>query len=75
MEYPGAMYRAISRRNRRQDIYLDDVDRQEFERRMEAQRLGPGDEESLKALRRRNPQTVRRNPLPAVETSDLLKIL
>ena len=28
------------------------IARQEFQRRMEAQRLEPGDEESLKALRR-----------------------
>jgi putative transposase len=30
IEYPGAMYHVISRGNRRQDIYLNDVDRQDF---------------------------------------------
>ncbi len=67
IQYPGAMYHVMSRGNRRQDIFLDDVDRllgehglqqdgplarQEFQRRLEAQRLERGDEESLKALRR-----------------------
>ncbi len=30
VEYPGAMYHVMSRGNRRQDIYMDDVDRQDF---------------------------------------------
>ena len=30
VEYPGAMYHVMSRRERREDIYLDDVDRQDF---------------------------------------------
>jgi putative transposase len=30
VKYPGAMYHVMSRGNRRQDIYLDDVDRQDF---------------------------------------------
>jgi hypothetical protein len=30
IEYPGAIYHVMSRGNRRQDIYLDDVDRQDF---------------------------------------------
>ena len=30
IQYPGAMYHVISRGNRRQDIFLDDVDRQDF---------------------------------------------
>jgi REP element-mobilizing transposase RayT len=30
IQYPGAMYHLMSRGNRRQDIYLDDVDRQDF---------------------------------------------
>ena len=30
VEYPGAMYHVMSRGNRRQDIYLDDVDRHDF---------------------------------------------
>src|SRR6516165_6322669 len=30
VEYPGAMYHVMSRGNRRQAIYLDDVDRQDF---------------------------------------------
>jgi putative transposase len=30
IEYAGAMYHVMSRGNRRQDIYLDDVDRQDF---------------------------------------------
>jgi REP element-mobilizing transposase RayT len=30
IEYPGAMYHAMSRGNRQQDIFLDDVDRQDF---------------------------------------------
>ena len=52
IQYPGAMYHVMSRGNRRQAIFLDDVDRQESERRLEAQRLETGDEEGLKALRR-----------------------
>jgi REP element-mobilizing transposase RayT len=30
IEYPGAIYHVMSRGNRRQNIYLDDVDRQDF---------------------------------------------
>jgi hypothetical protein len=30
VEYPGAMYHVMSRGNRRQDIYLNDVDRHDF---------------------------------------------
>ena len=30
IEYPGAMYHVMSRGIRRQDIYLADVDRQDF---------------------------------------------
>jgi REP element-mobilizing transposase RayT len=30
MEYPGAIYHVMSRGNRRQDIFLNDVDRQDF---------------------------------------------
>lgn len=30
IEYPGAMYHVMSRGNRRQDIYLNDVDRHDF---------------------------------------------
>ena len=30
IEYPGAMYHVMSRGNRRQDIFLDDVDRHDF---------------------------------------------
>jgi putative transposase len=30
VEYPGAIYHVMSRGNRQQDIYLDDVDRQDF---------------------------------------------
>src|SRR5256885_6104532 len=30
IQYPGALYHAMSRGNRRQDIYLDDVDRQDL---------------------------------------------
>ena len=30
IQYPGAMYHVMSGGNRRQDIYLDDVDRQDF---------------------------------------------
>jgi putative transposase len=30
VQYPGAMYHVMSRGNRRQEIYLDDVDRQDF---------------------------------------------
>jgi len=52
IQYPGAMYHVMSRGNRCQAILLDDVDRQGFERRLEAQRLETGDEEGLKALRR-----------------------
>jgi hypothetical protein len=32
IEYPGAMYHVMSRGNRRQDSYLDDVDRQDSSR-------------------------------------------
>ena len=30
IQYPGAMYHLMSRGNRRQEIYLDDVDRHDF---------------------------------------------
>jgi len=30
IEYPGAVYHVMSRGNRRQDICLDDVDRNDF---------------------------------------------
>jgi len=30
IQYPGAMYHVMSRGNRREDIFLDDVDRQDF---------------------------------------------
>jgi hypothetical protein len=30
IEYPGAMYHVMSRGDRRERIYLDDVDRQDF---------------------------------------------
>jgi putative transposase len=30
IQYPGSMYNVMSRGNRRQDIFLDDVDRQDF---------------------------------------------
>jgi REP element-mobilizing transposase RayT len=30
IQYPGAIYHVMSRGNRRQEIYLDDVDRQDF---------------------------------------------
>jgi REP element-mobilizing transposase RayT len=30
VEYPGAIYHIMSRGDRREDIYLDDVDRQDF---------------------------------------------
>ena len=30
VEYPGAIYHVMSRGDRQQDIYLDDVDRQDF---------------------------------------------
>ena len=30
IEYPGAMYHVMSRGNGHQDIFLDDVDRQDF---------------------------------------------
>ena len=30
IEYPGAIYHLMSRGNRCQDIFLDDVDRQDF---------------------------------------------
>ncbi len=30
IEYPGAVYHVMSRGNRQQDIYLDDVDREDF---------------------------------------------
>ena len=30
IQYPGSMYHVMSRGNGRQDIYLDDVDRQDF---------------------------------------------
>ncbi len=30
IEYPGAMYHLMSRGNRREDIFLGDVDRQDF---------------------------------------------
>jgi hypothetical protein len=30
VEYPGAMYHVMSRGDRREDIFLNDVDRQDF---------------------------------------------
>jgi len=30
VEYPGAIYHILSRGDRREDIFLDDVDRQDF---------------------------------------------
>ena len=30
VEYPGAIYHVMSRGDRREDIFLDDVDRQEY---------------------------------------------
>jgi REP element-mobilizing transposase RayT len=30
VEYPGAIYHVMSRGDRKKDIYLDDVDRQDF---------------------------------------------
>jgi REP element-mobilizing transposase RayT len=30
VEYPGAMYHMMSRGDRREDIFLNDVDRQDF---------------------------------------------
>lgn len=30
IEYPGALYHVMSRGDRREDIFLDDVDRQDF---------------------------------------------
>ena len=30
VEYPGAIYHVMSRGDRREDIYVDDVDRQDF---------------------------------------------
>ena len=30
VQYPGAIYHVMSRGDRREDIYLDDVDRQQF---------------------------------------------
>ena len=30
LQYPGAMYHVMSRGNRREKIFLDDVDRQDF---------------------------------------------
>ena len=30
VEYPGAIYHIMSRGDRRKDIYVDDVDRQDF---------------------------------------------
>ena len=34
IQYPGAVYDAMSRGNRRQNIYLDDVDRHDFLKRL-----------------------------------------
>lgn len=47
IEYPGAIYHVMSRGDRREDIFLDDVDRREFERRMESRRLEETDPKSL----------------------------
>jgi hypothetical protein len=30
VEYPGAIYHVMDRGDRREDIFLDDIDRQEF---------------------------------------------
>ncbi len=47
LEYPGAMYHVMSRGNRRQDIYLHDVDRQDFLQTLTeaCQKTGLGSEE------------------------------
>ena len=67
IEYPGAIYHVMSRSDRREDIFLDDVDRlpgeqgiaqdtaagrQEFERRMEARRAQATDGKEWAPLRR-----------------------
>jgi len=40
IQYPGAMYHVMSRGNRRQAIFLDDVDRQQFLKTLAAHRPG-----------------------------------
>jgi len=45
VEYPGAMYHVMSRGDQREDIFLTDVDRHNFERHLERRRLEEVDEE------------------------------
>jgi putative transposase len=50
IEYPGALYRIMSRGNRREKIFLDDLDRQDFIK-TPAEACQKTDPEALKALR------------------------
>ena len=53
IEYPGAMYHVLSRGDRREKIFLDDVDRQDFIKTLaEACQKTKTDPEALKVLRR-----------------------
>lgn len=49
--YPGAVCHLMSRGDRRNDVFLDGVDRQNFERRLEARPLEAADEAGLSCLR------------------------
>lgn len=40
VQYPGAIYHVMNRGDRREDIYLDDVDRQQFVTALAVGRVG-----------------------------------
>ena len=59
IQYPGAMYHVMSRGNRRQDIFLDDVDRQDFLKTLaEACQKTGWQEADLAFGRKRDPRKV-----------------
>ena len=41
IEYPGAMYHVMSRGDRREKIFLDDVDRQDFIKTLAGKGVNP----------------------------------
>jgi REP element-mobilizing transposase RayT len=49
LQYPGAMYHVMSRGNQRKDIFVDDVDRQDFLKTMAeaCQKTGMKSENSI----------------------------
>ena len=41
IQYPGAIYHVMSRGDRREKIYLDDIDRQDFIKTLTEKRVNP----------------------------------